>query len=187
MLDRLPDRPQFVQLFLFMVLKAQWAVASPEIRRRILTEQDPKRLRCWIAFAEVLATPELAGALCARVMHTKVEVRLALAKSLRNFFDPSTEQALTAFLSDPDAAVRSRAAQSLGSMGAADAVRPLIAKLNDSSWNVRFWSSVALAQLGERGREALRQLRESPDPYAAQMATMISGLSAGAVSELAEG
>jgi HEAT repeat protein len=95
--------------------------------------------------------------------------------------------ALTTLLSDFDARVRTRAAQSLGSMGATESVGQLISKLNDPDWNVRFRSSVALAQLGDRGREALLQLRESPDKYAAQMATMITGLSPGAVTEIADG
>ena len=186
-LDRLPARPQFVQLFLFSILKSQWAVTSPQLRERLGTETDIKRLRCWVAFADVLATPELLDGLCALGTHADFEVRLGIAKALRNYFHPIAAGALTSLLSDIDARVRARAAQSLGSMGATESVGPLIAKLNDPDWNVRFRSSVALAQLGDRGRQALLQLRESPDKYAAQMATMITGLSPGAVTEIADG
>jgi HEAT repeat protein len=186
-LDRLPARPQFVQLFLFSILKSQWAVTSPQLRDRLGVETDIKRLRCWVAFADVLATPELLEGLCALGTHADIEVRLGVAKALRNYYHPMTATVLTALLSDVDARVRTRAAQSLGSMGAAEAVGQLVSKLNDPDWNVRFRSSVALAQLGDRGREALLQLRESPDKYASQMASMITGLSPGAVTEIAEG
>jgi HEAT repeat protein len=119
--------------------------------------------------------------------HADLEVRLGVAKALRNFYHPLSARTLTALLSDHEARVRTRAAQSLGSMGASESVDQLVSKLNDPDWNVRFRSSVSLAQLGDRGREALLQLRESPDKYAAQMASMITGLSPGAVTEIAEG
>ena len=186
-LDRLPARPQFVQVFLFSILKSQSAVTAPQLRDRLSTDTDLRNLRCWVAFADVLATPELLDPLCALGTHADVEVRFGVAKVLRNYYHPRSAQALTALLSDVDANVRTRAAQSLGSIGASEAVGQLSAKLNDPDWNVRFRSSVALAQLGDRGREALLQLRDSPDKYAAQMATLITGLSPGAVSEIADG
>jgi HEAT repeat protein len=186
-LDRLPGRPQFVQLYLFSILKSQWAVTSPQLRGRLETEADTKRLRCWVAFADVLATPELLNGLCALGRHSDIDVRFGVAQALRNYFHPLAAVTLTALLSDPEARVRTRAAQSLGSMGASESVDELVSKLNDTDWNVRFRSSIALAQLGDRGREALLQLRESPDKYAAQMASMITGLSPGAVAEIAGG
>ena len=54
------------------------------------------------------------------------------------------------------------------------------------AWWVRFRSALALAQLGEVGRRALRAARDRPDRFAADMAAMVSGLSDGAVVELAE-
>jgi hypothetical protein len=51
---------------------------------------------------------------------------------------------------------------------------------------VRFRCALSLALLGEAGRRALRAARERSDRYAADMAKLVSGLSDGAVIELAE-
>jgi len=93
---------------------------------------------------------------------------------------------LREMMRDSDWRVRAQAARALGAVGANDAVAELSNGLADRSWWVRFRSALALAQLGEAGRRALRVARERPDRFAADMASMVSGLSDGAVMELAE-
>ena len=58
--------------------------------------------------------------------------------------------------------------------------------LADRSWWVRFRCALALAQLGETGGGRCEAARDRTDRYAADMATMVSGLSDGAVVEFAE-
>jgi HEAT repeat protein len=110
-----------------------------------------------------------------------------VAGALRKYFAPDGLATLRALLADPDWRVRARAAQSLGIVGAADAVDELARTLDDENWWVRFRTALTLAQLGEPGREVLRQARTQPDRRAAEMAAMISGLSAGGLVELSEG
>ena len=58
--------------------------------------------------------------------------------------------------------------------------------MTDPDWSVRFRCAIALAQLGEAGREALRAVRAGEDRFAAEMATSVTGLSAGAINEMAD-
>jgi HEAT repeat protein len=99
---------------------------------------------------------------------------------------PDSESVLRHMLKDDDWRVRAQAARGLGALGAAAAIPELSEALLDRAWWVRFRAALALAQLGEAGRRALRAARERVDRYAAEMASMVSGLSDGAVVELAE-
>lgn len=58
--------------------------------------------------------------------------------------------------------------------------------MDRAGWWVRFRAGLSLAQIGEPGRQALRELRLASDRYGVDMATMIPGLSDGGVTELAE-
>jgi HEAT repeat protein len=88
---------------------------------------------------------------------------------------------------DRASGVRAGAARSLGQLGAGSAAVVLAPLLSDPVWQVRLFAGLALAQVGERGRAALRTAREGSDRFARDMATMVSGLSDGAVLELADG
>jgi HEAT repeat protein len=88
--------------------------------------------------------------------------------------------------SDRAATVRATAARSLGQLGAGTAAPVLAPLIADPVWGVRLRAALALAQVGERGRAALRAAREGTDRYARDMATLVSGLSDGAVLELAD-
>jgi HEAT repeat protein len=96
------------------------------------------------------------------------------------------EAVLREMMKDDDWRVRAQAARGLGALGATAAIADLSNALLDRAWWVRFRAALALAQLGEAGRRALRMGRERVDRYAADMASMVSGLSDGAVVELAE-
>ncbi|HYD52758.1 MAG TPA: HEAT repeat domain-containing protein, partial [Gemmatimonadaceae bacterium] len=82
---------------------------------------------------------------------------------------------------------RAQAARALGTLADQEAVPLLKRALADVNWWVRFRSGLALAQLGEPGRAALRETRGARDRYAADMAAMVSGLSSGSIIELSEG
>jgi hypothetical protein len=90
-------------------------------------------------------------------------------------------------VADPDWRVRAQAARALGTLADTESVPLLRRALADVNWWVRFRSGLALAQLGEPGRTALRECRTARDRYASDMAAMISGLSSGSIIELSEG
>jgi HEAT repeat protein len=113
-------------------------------------------------------------------------MRISAARAIRRYMHPDAEAVLRDMMRDTDWRVRAQAARGLGTIGATEAVADLSSALADRSWWVRFRSALALAQLGELGRRALRIARERPDRFAADMASMVSGLSDGAVMELAE-
>ena len=186
MLERLPDQSRFVQLQQMAILKQEWTIVSPLLRRKLESEPEPIRLLVWIALADTLGTVDLFESLCALWGRPQADVRLAVAKALRNYYHASAAAVLVSLLGDREARVRARAAQSLGALGSADAVGPLSRRITDPDWGVRFRCATALAQLGEAGREALRAVRAGEDRFAADMATAVTGLSAGAVNEMAD-
>jgi HEAT repeat protein len=185
-LDALPGRSRFVQRQQFDQLKPRWREVAPLLIPRLQTETVTDRLLVWIAIADAVGTPDLLDALCELRGHPDVGVRLGVARALRNYFHPAGAAVLRTLLADADAAVRARAAQSLGAVGATDSVEALASGLTDAAWAVRFRGAIALAQLGESGRAQLRALRGSDDRFAREMATLVSGLSVGALDELAE-
>jgi hypothetical protein len=63
-------------------------------------------------------------------------------------------------------------------------VGALVTATHDPAWAVRYASALSLAQVGESGRAALGTLRADDDRYVADMATLISGLTDGALLEL---
>jgi len=186
MLERLPDQSRFVQLQQMAILKREWTMVSPLLQRKLETEPVPMRLLVWIALADALGTVDLFESLCALYGRPDARVRLAVARALRNYYHASSAAVLCSLLGDSDARVRARAAQSLGALGSLDAVGPLSRRLTDRDWSVRFRCAIALAQLGEPGREALRAARAGDDRFAAEMATSVTGLSAGAINEMAD-
>ena len=187
MLERLPSRSRFIRLQQTKTLKKQWAIVTPLLERRLAKEGDLDRLLIWIALADALGAVDLFERLRVLRTHPEPQVRFAIALALRNYFHPLAAADLARLLDDDEGRVRARAAQSLGARGAEEAVAPLTRSLDDTDWSVRFRSAVALAQLGETGREALRAARAGLDQYAADMASTVVGLSAGALNELAEG
>jgi HEAT repeat protein len=144
------------------------------------------KLQVWIALAEILGDARCLAPLVAFSNHPAVEMRISAARAIRRYMHPDAEAVLREMISDSDWRVRAQAARGLGAVGASQAVSALSFALADRSWWVRFRSALALAQLGETGRRALRIARERPDRFAADMAAMVSGLSDGAVMELAE-
>jgi len=185
-LDTLHTRPPIVRVFQLRILRENWKYAVPALLERLVPGAPMAKLQVWIALAESLADSRCLAPLVAFSNHPVVEMRVSAARAMRRFVHPDAETVLRDMLRDSDWRVRAQAARGLGTVGANEAVHDLSSALADRSWWVRFRSALSLAQLGEVGRRALRSARERPDRFAADMAAMVSGLSDGAVVELAE-
>ena len=187
LLDRLPERPMVVRLQQFQLLKEALSLTTPALLRRLTADASPRRLKSWITLIETLGSAELLARVGELHSHPDPLIRLSVARALKRHRDPEAEEVLLIALHDHDWRVRAVAARSLGKQGNVSAVSRLAAGLRDVRWWVRFRCGLALAQLGVPGREALQAAGRGTDRYAGEMATMIGGLSADSVVELAEG
>jgi len=185
-LDTLHTRPPIVRVFQLRILRENWKHTVPALLERLVPLAPMAKLQVWIALAESLADSRCLMPLLAFSNHRVVEMCISTARAIRRFVHPGAEAVLREMIRDGDWRVRAQAARGLGAMGTSDAVSELSFALADRAWWVRFRSALALAQLGEVGRRALRAARDRPDRFAADMAAMVSGLSDGAVVELAE-
>ena len=187
LLDRLPERPMAVRLQQFQLLKEALPLTTPALVQRLTSDASPRRLKSWIALIESIGTPELFARVGALHSHPDPLIRLSVARALKRYRHPEAEEVLLIALRDHDWRVRAVAARSLGALGNTSAVPRLAVGLRDVRWWVRFRCGLALAQLGAAGREALREAGRDADRYAGEMATMVEGLSADSVTELAQG
>jgi HEAT repeat protein len=185
-LDGLPERSMAVRLHQFAMLEETLRLTLPLLLERLAAESAPRMLKTWISLAETIGSPELLERVAALHNHPDPLIRLSVARALRRSPHPEAEEVLLISLRDPDWRVRAVAARSLGALGDASAVPRLAAGMRDVRWRVRFRCALALAQLGPDGRAALAESRLDTDRFAAEMATMISALSADSVAELAE-
>lgn len=185
-LDQLVDRPLVVRQIQMSALLRAREFALPALLARLRPDAPPRQLEVWIALAERTADPVCITAAAALATHPDAQVRLAVARALRHFFDPRVLERLSALLRDPDWRVRAAACRTAGSLGDDAFVPRLREAIGDPAWWVRFRGALALAQLGETGRKVLREVRTGDDRYARDMATMVSGLSDGGILELAE-
>jgi HEAT repeat protein len=186
--DRLPRRTYVVRVSQYRALREVWQLAAPALLARLTPHSTASADAgaVWVALAGALEVPACVAACVPLRHHADARVRIAVARVLKSYYHPSAEAALAELLRDADWRVRGQAARSLGALRAEAAVPALAAAMADPSWWVRFRAGLSLAQIGERGRHALRELRATSDRYGREMATMISGLSDGAVTELAE-
>jgi HEAT repeat protein len=186
-LDQLPKQPAVVRGYQLAVLREQWRLASEALVPRLNSDAPAAALAQWVTVAEALEAPDALARAVPFHSHPDVHVRISVARAMKKFFHPSVAPALAQLLEDGDWRVRAQAARSAGVLRESSAIPALTRCLSDSSWWVRFRSALALSQLGEAGRRALRDARASNDRFTAQMATMVSGLSPGSVVELVEG
>ena len=184
-IDRMPDRSHAVRLCQAEVLRSVWRLAARPLLRRLQTRATPQRLEVWIQVAEAIGDPQCLAAAAALHRHPDANVRAAVARAMRRFPHPNTSAALAERIVDPEWRVRAEAARSLGAVASADAVPLLTRALSDRAWNVRLRAALALAELGEPGRQALdAAAKRRDDPYARDMAIMVSALADGTVAEL---
>jgi hypothetical protein len=182
-----PREALAVRLFTTNTLRLVWQQAEAPLHEFLATPNAMARdLAAWLGLAESLNVPSLRTAITALSTHADPEVRVAVARALRRYPHRESVEALRVLLDDPQDFVRAGAAQALGALRAGEALPQLERRLTDLSWWVRFRCALALALLGEPGRAALRRARQSPDRLAADMAVLTSGLSDGAVLELAD-
>ncbi|MBC7790472.1 MAG: HEAT repeat domain-containing protein [Anaerolineae bacterium] len=185
-LDEIPRKSFVVRFYQIHALRDLWHLTIPALVERLQPAAQPRMLEAWVNLAEAIADPACLARVLPLASHGSAEVRLAAARALKKYFHTDTIPALQALMADTDWRVRGQAARGLGALSARDAIPQLSEALGDRIWWVRFRSGLALAQLGEPGRKALREAREMDDRYGRDMAAMISGLSEGGIVELAE-
>lgn len=184
---RYPGEALAVRLFTTNTLRQVWRLAEAPLRELLSTAAArPMDLAAWLALAESLNLPSLRPEITALAHHANPEVRAAVSRALRRYPHQASVEAVRRLLGDPQDFVRAAAAQALGVLRATEAEPELAHGLQDRAWWVRFRCALALALLGESGRAVLRRARQSPDRFARDMALLTSGLSEGAVLELAE-
>jgi hypothetical protein len=186
-MDDLFEMPKVVRGYVTGVLRQSAAEAAAPLAHRIRVGAEPAEVAAWVTLAASLDDPRSLEACLVHVAHPAVFVRRSVARALGRFAGPDAARALASLVTDADPTVRAAAARSLGDLGAAGATALLTPMVGDPVWQVRLNAALALAQLGERGRAALRAAREGSDRFARDMATMVSGLSDGALLELGQG
>jgi HEAT repeat protein len=185
--DELDAMPKVVRQFLTGVLRQSAPIAAVALAQRISGGAEMPDLASWIDLASSLDDPRAVASVFEHVAHPSAAVRRAVARTMGHHAGPEAARALATLVQDSDWTVRAAAALSVGEVGAG-ATAPLVAPLvSDPVWRVRLHAALALAQLGERGRAALRAAREGDDRFARDMATLVSGLSDGAVLEMGGG
>lgn len=185
-LDRLPTMPKVVRHFLPAVLRETRQAGSSALAERIRTGTERGALASWIELADAIDDPGAVEVAATRADHPDPAVRRAVATALRRRPGPATVAVLATLIHDPDPSVRAAAARTTGEVGGTDGLRALEPLLGDPAWPVRLRAAIALAQGGEAGRGILRAARAGTDRFAREMATMVSGLSDGALVELGE-
>jgi hypothetical protein len=185
-LDRYPALPAMVRHYLVNTLGEMRALVEPELVARLRSHAPAESLAQWVTLAGSIVSGSALAVAARLASHESDAVRAAVAEALRRVPNEATMLALGVLLCDEVPVVRERAAASLGFIASPNALPMLQASIRDPAWAVRRRSALALAQLGETGRLAVRALTDDPDPYVANMATVVSGLSSGALLELTE-
>lgn len=185
-LDRYASLPLMVRHYLVNTLGELRGLVEPELVHRLRSDAAAPALAHWASLAGDLVSRPALQAAAALSSHESPEVRAAVADALRRLPNEATLLTLSILLCDESPIVRERAAASLGYIAAPQALALLQESVRDTSWAVRRRSALAMAQLGESGRLAIRELTHDADRYVANMATVVSGLSGGALLELTE-
>lgn len=180
----LPSRAPAVRLQQCIALRRHAASATAVVVRWLTMPAPPASLRAWIQLAGVLGTPAALAAVVPFASHADVDVRTSAARALRFCFSAEGVEAVVRLLRDEDWRVRAAAARAVGALNVRDAIPTLIDAMHDEAWWVRFRAGLALADLSQEGQSALASVRASPDPFARDMATLVSGLSDGSRLEL---
>ena len=185
-LDRYATLTPMMRQYLLATLRDLPRLVEPALVGRLRADAEPRALAERVRLAALLELPRALEASVALSAHEHPEVRAAVAFALRHLPREASLQRLALLLTDGVPAVREEAAASLGALASPRAVAVLEAATRDTDWKVRRRAGLALAQLGDTGREAVRSLRTDPDRYVSSMATIVSGLSEGALLELTE-
>ncbi|MGI8619095.1 MAG: HEAT repeat domain-containing protein [Gemmatimonadaceae bacterium] len=180
----LADRPLSIRLQQCNALRSHADFTTTIVVDLLSRPASAPELRAWVQLVEVLATPDALAAVVPLASHPDVEIRTSTARALRSCFSPEGAEAVTRLLRDEDWRVRAAAARAVGALNVKNAIPLLSECMGDEAWWVRFRAGLALADLSQEGRAALDRIRNSPDPFARDMATLIGGLSDGGRLEL---
>ena len=186
-LDRLDTLPGTVVRYLHGPLREIRGLVEPALLVRLVADARPRALARWATLAGVLELPLALERVATLAHHPDAHVREAVAEAIRRVPRKRSADILLEMLHDTDADVRAAAAHGLGELASGAAIPALMDVVHDESWIVRFRATLALTQLGEPGRTAVRALRSDGDPYVADMATLIAGLGDGALLDMVEG
>lgn len=115
------------------------------------------------------ATPLLRGLLA----DPNADVRARAAYALGMLGDPTAASSLMERLKDKEWSVRSMAAKALGRLRESGSIPALAGALSDPQWWVRANAAEALKLKGPAGQDALLNLLDSEDPYAAQQSVQM--------------
>ena len=185
-LDRMVTLPTVMRLYLQGTLRELRMIVEPLILARLSTHAAPSALAHWVELAGALDLPAVFDVIAQLAVHESVHVRVAVARALRRSPRQRSVDVLQMMLHDADPTVRAATAHALGELASPTVLADLLGAARDTDWRVRYRATLALSQLGEAGRTALRTLRTDSDRYVADMAMLISGLSEGALLEMVE-
>jgi HEAT repeat protein len=115
------------------------------------------------------ASPLLRGLL----QDPNSDLRARAANALGMLGDPTASPLLVETLKDPEWAVRAMAAKALGKLRETASVGALTGALTDPQWWVRANAAEALKTKGPAGQDALLEMLDSDDPYAAQQSVQM--------------
>lgn len=186
-LDRMVSLPTIVRLYLQGTLRELRTIVEPLLLERLASHASSRSLAHWVDLTGALELPVALDNAALLATHSSAQVRVAVARALRRSPRLQSVKVLQFLLRDTDAPVRAAAAHALGELASPTILPDLTGAARDTDWRVRYRATLALTQLGEPGRSALRALRTDGDRYVADMATLISGLSDGALLEMVEG
>lgn len=186
-LDRLVTLPGAVLRYLQSTLREMRPLVEPALVRRLVPDAPSLALARWVTLAGALELPLALDRVVTLADHADARVREAVATAIRRVPRKRSADILLHMLRDVDASVREAAAHGLGELASASAIPALIQMVHDDAWAVRLRATLALTQLGEPGRAAVRSLRADGDPNVADMATLIAGLGDGALFDMVEG
>ncbi len=185
-LDRMVSLPTVMRLYLQGILRELRTIVEPLLLARLSTRAAPRALAHWVELAGALELPAVFDVVAQLAVHQSVQVRVAVARALRRSPRQQSVDVLKMMLHDADPTVRATTAHALGELASPTVLPDLLGAARDVDWRVRYRATLALSQLGEAGRTALRTLRTDSDRYVADMAMLISGLSDGALLEMVE-
>lgn len=101
------------------------------------------------------------------------DLRARSAHALGMLGDPTASPLLVESLNDPAWAVRAMSAKALGRLREIGSIGALAEALKDPQWWVRANAAEALKAKGSAGQDALMEMLDSDDPYAAQQSVQM--------------
>jgi len=186
-IDALSSRSSAVRAYQVELLAERRDVSAPLLLERLRADAPPHKLYAYIYAAEAMDVPAARARVSELSTHPHPEVRVAVARLLKNPRDERTRVKLLALLRDEDWRVRAQAARALAGEMDERTVQELSRALTDPTWWVRFRAALALAGGGAPGRAALTAARAMSDRYARDMAALVSDLPEASLAELAAG